>query len=346
MIQRDSLIRYAKAFWFAIPATITALILVWVYLGPAAAVIATLLIILEITFSFENAVINAKVLQHMSTFWQKIFLTIGILVAVFGMRIVFPIAVVAISAQLPFNEVLNLALNDPEQYSQELEEAQIGIAAFGGMFLLMVFLSYFIIENGPKFWLARVERVFKKLPPSPFIVPGLAFAILLVVASLLARDYFSQVLSAGALGIVTYSVVHGLVGLMQQKQDRLEHGAKLVGFGGFIGFMYLEILDASFSFDGVIGAFAITSSVILIAAGLGVGALWVRSLTIYLVRHQTLAKYAYLEQGAHYAIGILALVLLLSFSIHLPEFVTGLLGVSVIAASVVASRKHRRAKLE
>lgn len=346
MAAQESIVRLAKTFWFALPATIIVLALVWIYMGLAAAVTAALLIVLEITFSFENAVINAKVLQHMSVFWQRIFLTVGILVAVFGMRIIFPIAVVTVSAQLPFGEVLRLALQQPEEYSRRLEEAQTGISAFGGMFLLMVFLAYFVHENTSRLWLVPIERRLKRLPQSPYLLPAVALAVLLLAAGLLARDKLPEVIIAGTLGIVTFSVIHGLVRIMQKRQGKLENGGTLAGMAGFVAFMYLEILDASFSFDGVIGAFAITSSVILIAAGLGAGALWVRSMTIYLVRHKTLARYVYLEQGAHYAIGILALVLLLSFGVRLPEFVTGLLGVGVIGASVVASRKDSRAKLK
>lgn len=347
VILNERTLRYLRIFWFAIPITLVVLALVWIYIGPAAALIAALLIMLEITFSFENAVINAKVLAHMSLFWQRIFLTIGILIAVFGMRIVFPIVLVAITAQLSVNDVLQLALMHPQAYAAHLEEAHTTIAAFGGMFLLMVFLSFFIHDNnGHKFWLAPIEQRLVKLPKSQLFLPLIAFIILLILGVLLKSEALGEVLIAGVSGILTFSIVHGLVRLMQKRQAKIEHGGVLVGFGGFIAFLYLEVLDASFSFDGVIGAFAITSSVVLIAAGLGVGAVWVRSLTVYLVRHQTLAKYAYLEQGAHYAIGVLALVLLLSLSIHLPEYVTGLLGVSIIALSLLASWKYRRTQLE
>ena len=84
----------------------------------------------------------------------------------------------------------------------------------------------------------------------------------------------------------------------------------LAGKAAFFMFLYLEVLDASFSFDGVIGAFAITNDIVLMALGLGIGAMYVRSLTVYLVRQGTLDDYVYLEHGAHYAIGALAVILL------------------------------------
>ncbi len=91
-------------------------------------------------------------------------------------------------------------------------------------------------------------------------------------------------------------------------------------------FLYLEVLDASFSFDGVIGAFAITNDIVLMALGLGIGAMYVRSLTVYLVRQGTLDDYVYLEHGAHYAIGALAVILMVTIQYQINEVITGLVG--------------------
>jgi hypothetical protein len=116
------------------------------------------------------------------------------------------------------------------------------------------------------------------------------------------------------------------------------------GWAAFGAFMYLQVLDASFSFDGVLGAFAITNKVLLIALGLGVGAIWVRSMTIFLVRKGTLNSYIYLEHGAHYAILALAAALLSSIFIDVPNAVTGIAGLGIIAASFEASREALRDK--
>ncbi|HSW81476.1 MAG TPA: DUF475 domain-containing protein, partial [Candidatus Saccharimonas sp.] len=107
--------------------------------------------------------------------------------------------------------------------------------------------------------------------------------------------------------------------------------------GGIIMFLYLELLDASFSFDGVIGAFAITSNVVLIAAGLGAGAVWVRSITIGLVHHGTLQRYKYLELGAHVAIASLATILLTSIVVDVPDLLSGTLGMLIIITSFLVS---------
>ena len=107
--------------------------------------------------------------------------------------------------------------------------------------------------------------------------------------------------------------------------------------------MYLEVLDASFSFDGVIGAFAITSDVVVIMLGLAIGAMFVRSMTIYLVEKGTLEAYIYLEHGAHYAIGALALIMLFSGTgVHVPEVLTGLIGVAFIVWAVISSISHSK----
>lgn len=330
---------YIRFFWFALSANVFVLALVWFYLGVEAALLATLLVILEVTFSFENAVINARVLRHMSTFWQQVFLTVGILVAVFGMRIVFPILLVAITAQLPMDAVLRLALNEPEAYSNQLEHAMPAIAAFGGIFLLLVFLNYFIFENNNSKWLNSIENIFEKLPKRWYSAPLLALTVLIFIAVSAGKEA-AIVCTAGIIGVATYLIIHSLVTYMQSRH--VGHtAAKMTGMAGLLGFLYLEVLDASFSLDGVIGAFAITTSVVLIAAGLGAGAVWVRSMTVYLVRHETLGKYVFLEQGAHYAIGLLALVLLLHPFIDIPEFVTGLAGVCIIVMAIIASIKTK-----
>src|SRR5690606_24125536 len=143
------------------------------------------------------------------------------------------------------------------------------------------------------------------------------------------------------LGIFVYIAVDGLA-TMSHTEDLEEEAsggpsdlAKATGKAGFFLFLYLEVLDASFSFDGVIGAFAITSDPIIIALGLGfIGAMFVRSITIFLVRKGTLSDYVYLEHGAHWAIGALALILLYSIGTHVPEVITGLVGVALIGAAL------------
>lgn len=318
--------------------TLLTLFLVFYYLGPAAAFLTLVLIAVEVTFSFDNAIINARVLVTMSRFWQQMFMTIGILIAVFGMRLVFPVVIVMITAGMPWGEVVELALNDPEAYARAVFDSHVSIAAFGGLFLLMLSLHFFFDNKRKIRWISVIERPLQRLGQW-WVYAAVSFAVLVGVSSLPFNHYPLETFTAGLTGIVTYLIVHGLAEIFARRQDNGEKSAMIVrtGMAGFMSFLYLEVLDASFSLDGVIGAFAITKDVIIIAIGLGVGALWVRSLTIFMVRRHVLKAYRYLEHGAHYTIGMLAAVLLTSIYLNVSEFIAGFLGIGIIAASVISS---------
>ncbi|MGP3979751.1 DUF475 domain-containing protein [Streptomyces sp. KR80] len=330
--------------------------------------IVLILSVLEISLSFDNAVVNAGVLKKLNAFWQKIFLTIGILIAVFGMRLVFPVVIVAISAKVGPIEAVDLAIADPERYEALVTDAHPAIAAFGGMFLLMIFLD-FIFEDRDIKWLHWIERPLAKLGKVDMLSVCIALIVLLLSAMTFAThahvstgtaDKSATVLLSGVAGLITYLIVGGLSGHFEHKleeEEEREHEAEeeakkagkqptMVGLAGkaaFFMFLYLEVLDASFSFDGVIGAFAITNHIFWMALGLGIGAMYVRSLTVYLVRQGTLDDYVYLEHGAHYAIGALAVLLLVTIQFQVNEIVTGLIGVSLIAWSFWSSLRRNRA---
>jgi len=147
-------------------------------------------------------------------------------------------------------------------------------------------------------------------------------------------------LAAGVCGVVGYSLLNSIVALMGKAFTG--KGIRRTGLTALVTFIYLEVIDASLSFDGVIGAFAITSDIMLIAVGLGIGAVWIRSLTVYMVRHKTLQAYRYLEHGAHYAILVLALTMLLSIIVAVPGFLAGIVCLGIMAAAVLTSRSMGR----
>jgi uncharacterized protein len=332
-----------RYFGFSLAVTLAALAGAMFGLGWSSLLVMVVLILVEVTFSFENAVINAKVLKTLSPTWQKVFLTVGIFIAIFGMRIVFPILIVVLTAGIGWREVLDLAINQPDLYAEKLSAAHHTIAAFGGGFLLMLFLHFFFDKNKQTHWIDIVERPMQRHGHTwlPVVLSSIAIVGL---AALPANHHAEDTLKAGALGISTFVVVRAIEHLFAKlkkspHKDKAGHIIQQTGWAAFATFIYLEILDASFSFDGVIGAFAITNSVVLIAAGLGVGAVWVRSLTVYMVRKGTLEKYKYLEHGAHYTVGVLALTLLLSIFWHVPEIVAGLAGVTFVGSAFWSSRR-------
>ena len=322
-------------FKWSILATVVGLLAAWLYAGLGGVVIAGILILLEASISFDNATVNATVLRTMSDRWQKVFLTVGIVIAVFGMRVAFPILIVAFAVGLGVDQVIFQALYAQDQYAHNVEAAIPIIASFGGMFLLLVFLEYFLDPEREVMWIRPVERVLARvggLTAAPVTVA----LIVLLVASQLSLPHLSQViLVSGLLGIVTHLVVSGLTDLLE-RVTKSGSGPR-TGLAGFASFLYLETLDASFSFDGVIGAFAITKDIVIIALGLGVGALYIRSLTVYLVRRGTLLRYDFLAAGAHWAIGVLAVVLLVETQLHVPEWLTAVLGIGFIGAAFVSS---------
>ena len=322
-----------------------------------ALTITAILAVMEVSLSFDNAVVNASVLRGWDHFWKMIFLTVGIIVAVFGMRLIFPIVIVAVTADMGMMDVVNMALNDPKHYSERLIAHHAEIAAFGGSFLLLVFLNFFLDEGKDTHWFRWIERRLANLANVPAMSVFIALIALLIMAANVAEETRLAVTMAGIWGIVVYIGVQVLSHMLggepevDEEGNAIGHdasgaptGAIKAGLGGFI---YLEVLDASFSFDGVIGAFAITSDVVVIMLGLAIGAMFVRSMTIYLVDKGTLDAYIYLEHGAHYAIGALALIMLASGTgVHVPEVVTGLIGVAFIVWAVIASiqyNKHQQA---
>ncbi|MFD3439402.1 DUF475 domain-containing protein [Streptomyces sp. NPDC058685] len=358
-----------KTFRWSFGVTALGLVLAVFYDGWTALGVVAILTVLEVSLSFDNAVINAGILKKMSAFWQTIFLTVGVLIAVFGMRLIFPVVIVAVSAQLSPVDAVHLALTDKPRYQELVTDAHPSIAAFGGMFLLMIFLDFVFTDREIK-WLGWLERPLAKLGKIDMLSVCIALIVLLISATTFAThahqhggthvDKGETVLIAGVAGLVTYLVVGGLSGFFEdrlEEEEEREHEAEekarrsgqepsavvLAGKAAFFMFLYLEVLDASFSFDGVIGAFAITNDIVLMALGLGIGAMYVRSLTVYLVRQGTLDDYVYLEHGAHYAIGALAVILLVTIQYQINEIITGLIGVVLIGASFLSSVRRNRA---
>ncbi|OCB35704.1 hypothetical protein A5676_23415 [Mycobacterium malmoense] len=351
-----------RIFGISLLLTVAALVLGYAHGGLNALLLLLALALLEISLSFDNAIINAAILKQMSPFWRQMFLTIGVLVAVFGMRLLFPLLIVWVTAGLDPVRAMELALHPPPHgalefpdgspsYEKLIVAAHPQIAAFGGTFLLMLFLDFVFHDRDIK-WLKWIEIPFARIGRLGQVSVAVTVVALVVVGMRLTHsgEERATVLTAGLLGLVTYLVVNGLSRAFRPPHIEAAGDGEAVGKAGLTLFLYLEVLDAAFSFDGVTGAFAITSDPIVIALGLGlVGSMFVRSITIFLVKQDALDRYVYLEHGAHWAIGVLAVIMLVSIEprFEVPDPVTASVGVVFIGAalgwSVLRNRRNARA---
>jgi len=327
-----------RIFFLSYIVTAIALVCSYVWAGFDGLFICALLIVMEVSFSFDNAVVNATVLKHMNELWQRRFLTWGMLIAVFGMYLLFPILIVALAAGLSLPDVVRMALYDQESYSRNLMSAHTHIAAFGGMFLLMVFFKFIFNEAKELHWLGKLEEKLAQMGKLEAVEVIMALSLLLAIEQFLPGDEALPEMTAGVLGVVLYVAVSSFTALLAGD----EAASAVTRYTGLGGFIYLNLLDASFSLDAVVGSFAVSHDIVIIMLGLSAGAMFVRSLTIYLVRKGTLDQYVFLEHGAHWGIGALAVIMLISMVTPVSEVITGLIGVAFILLSLWSSVRYRR----
>jgi len=315
--------------------------------GLQAIWITLVLLALEISLSFDNAVVNARVLEQLTAGQQRFFLSWGLVIPVFGVRFLGPLVLVSLAGGIGIGEAWHAALHEPDQYHDLLELAEPRILAFGGMFLLMVFLRYFIDEAKTLHWVEALERRLSSAGRVPSLEVALALIVLMLVAWALPATLRSSVLFAGLIGLVLQILSTSLADFFGGEEAAV---GRMAAQSGIASLIYLELLDASFSLDGTIGAFAITNDLALILTGLGLGALFIRSLTVMLSREKALDQLIYLEHGAHYAIGALGLLMLGSVVIsrwgwHVPEWLSGLIGVVLLLLALGDSLRHQRRRV-
>jgi hypothetical protein len=298
---------------------------------------ALMLGVLETSLSFDNAVVNARILNTMSPFWRKMYLYLGMVVSVFGMRILFPLVIVWAVSALPFGDVIAMTWQNPDKFQEILTHQHVLIAGFGGAFLWMVFAHFFFDSEKETHWIPVLEPIMSRIGRIPSFPVVVTLVITYVFYNQLAHDHQIEFLMAALFGLVLYLLVAGLGKIMQAEKP------VAAGAAGLGSFLFLEVQDASFSFDGVIGAFAITENLAILALGLGIGAFFVRSMTIKLVDDKTLGVFRYLEHGAFWAIGALALIMFLgAVDVPVPEVVSGLIGLVLIALSFLASMRANK----
>ncbi len=309
-------------------------------LGFKDLIAALIICSLEVSLSFDNAVVNAMKLEKMSAVWRQRFLTWGIAIAVFGMRFVFPIVIVAIFSGISCGAVLDLALHNPDEYARHLHEAHVGISSFGGAFLMMLFFEFMFERGKEVHWIAPLEKPLNKLGKLKGAPTILTLCALAIPQFFMTAEHVKMSVIAGVAGIFVHLAIHGASGKLESLAG--QNNAFAMKHAGLAAFIYLELIDASFSLDGVLGAFALTKDVVIIAIGLAVGAFFVRSMTIMLVEKKTLDNLRYITHGAYWAIGLLAALMLASVVREIPEVIMGGAGVALIVASLVSSFQHNK----
>jgi hypothetical protein len=297
------------------------------------------LAVLEISISFDNAVVNATVLKSMTPVWVQRFLTWGMLIAVFGMRLVFPLLIVTLVGNIGVIEALKLAALQPDEYARLMTSVHHEVSSFGGAFLLLVALKYFVDTNKEIHWIAIVEKQLSRLGKLESIEVGITLLVIYIFSHWVEESHKLSIMVAGIGGVLTFIAVEAVGEILQVPDTNGVNDMHKASLGMFL---YLEVLDASFSFDGVIGAFAITNNLFIIAIGLGIGAMFVRSLTILMVEKGTLHAYKFLENGAFWAVGALATIMFLNTIYNIPEVITGIVGAGFIGWSVYSSHRHNK----
>lgn len=334
----NALGNYFKYFGGATIFAIAVLLSLYLYTGdPTALFLAVVLTVIEISLSFDNAVVNASYLKTMPPIWKKAFLWVGIFIAVIGMRIFFPLAIVSTIGDVSISESWNMALFDQQRFSDILVTSHETVAGFGGAFLLMVFITFFMDEEKEEFWLKPIESRLSKIGALDrveiLVVGGITYWISTQLEN--GTAFFL----ASIAGIALFSAVDVLKQWLESTSGpETANTTSSVLKAGLGTFLFLEVLDSSFSFDGVIAAFAISTNILIVASGLGIGAIFVRSATIMLDETGALTIYKYLEHAAFWAIGWLAICILVGVFYHIPEWIIAGISLLIIATGVIHSK--------
>ncbi|QKF77384.1 DUF475 domain-containing protein [Arcobacter defluvii] len=341
-MEEKSLISYFYGFfvvWFV------ATILLYLYGGFFAVYQGTVLSVLELSLSFDNAVVNATILATMAVIWRKRFLIWGMIIAVFGVRFIFPILIVYFSTSMGIIDSFNLSITNPDEYEKIIQSSHHVIMSFGGMFLLMLFLKFLFNENKDLYWIKFIEKFASKISKKGdikiifilFLMLGITYIApnnVVMGDSMIAVNKI-EILAPMLIGLIAFYLIEFFKSFMETNSDKNSNITQVSG--GFISFIYLETIDMSFSLDGVLGAFAVTQNIIIIMLGLGIGAMAVRSLTIYMVDKDVVSKYIYLEHGAMWSIGFLALSMIVQIFYHLPSMLVTTFAIVPISLAFIQS---------
>jgi uncharacterized protein len=290
------------------------------------------LAVFEVVNSIDNAIVNAHVIKTMDNKWRKIFLFWGIIFAVFVIRGVLPLLIVWLTVPgIGFVAAFGAMFNGSSQVALAVEAGKPMILMGAGVFLFLLYLHWLFLEKKMPFFI--LDRVLKPhhgiwfFAVAAFMLVGLLYA---------ARESGSALMLSAAIGNAMFFILYGFREQAEKESEYLQKNAG--NMSGLSKLMYLEVLDASFSFDGVLGAFAFTTAVPLILVGNGIGAVIVRQLTIK--GADQVAKYRYLKNGAMSSIGVLGLLVIAeSFGLEAPAFLPPLITFALVGVAFWESHK-------
>jgi hypothetical protein len=289
------------------------------------------LILFETISSIDNAVINAEVLSTMSQRARRWFLIYGLFIAVFAVRGMLPWLIVwATNPALGPVNAFTATFSDNPDIEKAIEESSPFLLVGGGIFLIFLFFHWLFIEA--KNYGLRGERFFHKHGVWFFAVVSIILTVIVYLA--LKKNPFMAL--GAVVGSTAFFITHGFKQNAEQAEKELMGGGNMSDWSKIL---YLEVIDATFSIDGVVGAFAFTLSVPLILIGNGIGAFVVRELTIRNI--ENVKRYIYLKNGAMYSIFFLGIIMVLdSFGVHIPEWVSPVITISVIGYFFHKSKKN------
>lgn len=289
------------------------------------------LIVFEVISSIDNAIVNAHVLKTLPVKYRKIFLFWGILFAVFVVRGLLPFIIIWIAnPDLSILQVITAAFSHDSTVVESLEKSRPLLLLSGGMYLFLVFLGWFFLEE--KKYAFLVEGFVHKQGVWFYAISSLVTTFI-IFKSIQINPYLSL---AASIGVSAFFITDGFKKNAEEKEKEL---TSTKGMSAWSKIIYLEVLDTSFSIDGVIGAFAFTLSIPLIIIGNGIGAFVVRELTVKGINK--IAKYEYLKNGAMYSIGFLGTIMILeSFGKHFPFWLAPLNTCLILALFLYLSIKE------
>jgi hypothetical protein len=286
----------------------------------------------ELVSSVDNAVINADVLSGMSQWARRWFLTWGLLIAVFLIRGLLPLAIVYfLNPQLGIGGALSAAFSNDPSVAAAIEASAPPLLMAGGVFLVFLFLHWLFLE--PKNYGLKGESIIHKHGVWFYAVVSIILAVLIWYAV----HYNPLAAFGAAMGSCIFFITHGFKENAAAKEKEMLKGSG--NLSDWSKIFYLEVIDASFSIDGVLGAFAFTFSVPIILIGNGIGAIAVRQVTVKNIH--TVKKYLYLKNGAMYSVAFLGIIMIWNaFGAKFPEWVSPIVTIFILAYFFLKSKRE------